>query len=79
MTDCERARKELEEYLHNELCSEDAADIRAHIDECDDCSKEHNVGVALSSALKSACKEAAPESLRTQLLARIRELQAKHS
>jgi hypothetical protein len=29
MTDCgcEKAKAELEEYLHNELCGEDAADI----------------------------------------------------
>lgn len=78
MTDCERAKRELEEYLHNELCSEDAADIRAHIEACDECSGEHNVGLALTQALKSACREAAPEDLRTQVLAKLRALQADH-
>jgi predicted anti-sigma-YlaC factor YlaD len=34
MTDCgcEKARAELEEYLHHELRREDAADIREHME-----------------------------------------------
>lgn len=75
---CDKARAELEEYIHHELRSEDAADIRAHIEGCDDCSGEHSVGVTLTVALKEACKEAAPEDLRSQVLARLREVQATH-
>ena len=50
MTDCgcEKAKAELEEYLHNELCSEDAADIREHVDHCEDCRSELRVGVAIT-------------------------------
>ena len=33
---CEKAKKDLEEYLHNELCSEEAADIREHMQNCPD-------------------------------------------
>ena len=52
---CEKAKKDLEEYLHNELCSEEAADIRAHMENCVDCSDEHRVGVVLTEAVKRAC------------------------
>lgn len=76
---CEKARAELEEYLHKELCSEDAADIRAHLDGCPDCAAEHTVGVQLTLALKEACKETAPEDLRDQVLSRLRVAQAAHS
>ena len=50
MTDCgcEKAKAELEEYLHNELRGEDAADIREHMENCSDCSGELRVGVVLS-------------------------------
>jgi len=36
MTDCgcTKAKAELEEYLHDELCREDAADIREHMANC---------------------------------------------
>lgn len=76
--DCEAARKTLEEYLHNELCSEDAADVRAHLAGCDECSAEHHVGVTLTTALQRGCREAAPEELRERLFARLRAARAEH-
>ena len=80
MTDCgcEKAKAELEEYLHNELCSEDAADVREHIEHCEDCSNEAHVGVVLTHVVQRACRETAPEDLRAQVLLRLREIQATH-
>lgn len=75
---CEKARRELEEYIHGELCAEDASDIREHLDGCGECRDEHTVGVTLSNALKGACKENAPEQLRDRILDAIREAQAHH-
>ena len=37
---CDKAKQALEEYLHNELCSEEAADIREHLEGCVDCTDE---------------------------------------
>jgi anti-sigma factor (TIGR02949 family) len=76
MTDCgcDKAKAELEEYLHNELCKEDAADIREHMANCDDCTGEARVGAVLTEAVKRACKETAPEDLRVQVLAQLRGL-----
>ncbi len=76
---CEKAKKSLEEYLHNELCKEDAQDICDHIETCPECSDEHRVGIVLKEAVQRACKEVAPEDLRDQVLARIRSIQAEHS
>ena len=69
MTDCgcEKARAELEEYLHHELNREDAADIREHVEHCADCQAELRVGVAITEVVQRACKEHAPEELRAQL------------
>lgn len=77
---CDKARKELEEYLHNELCSEDAADIRAHIAGCADCADEMQVGVVLTDVVERACKEdaVAPEQLRTLVMTRLRDIQSAH-
>ncbi len=76
MTDCgcEKAKAELEEYLHNELRSEDAADIREHMESCGDCAGELRVGVVLTEAVRRACKDTAPEELRVQVLGRLRML-----
>lgn len=76
--DCTEARAALEEYLHNELCAEDAADVRAHLDTCEECSAEHHVGETLTAALQGACKDRAPEELRERLLASLRAAQAQH-
>lgn len=72
---CEKAKAELEEYLHNELCSTDAADIREHLANCPECTTEHLVGQVLTEAVQRACKESAPEDLRNQVLARLRVAQ----
>ncbi len=77
MTDCgcDKAKQDLEEYLHHELLADEAADIREHLATCASCSSEHRVGLVLIDAVQRACRETAPEELRVQVLARIRELQ----
>ena len=80
MTDCgcDKAKAELEEYLHNELRGEDAADIHEHMEHCADCRAELRVGVAITEVVQRACRESAPEELRAQVLARIRSVQSGH-
>lgn len=80
MTDCGcvKAKKDLEEYLHNELCKEDAADIREHMDNCADCESELRVGVVLTEVVQRACTETAPEDLRAQVLQALRSMQSTH-
>jgi len=80
MTDCgcDKAKKDLEEYLHNELDKDDASDIREHLQNCPDCTGEHHLGVVLTEVVQRACKETAPEDLRTQVLLKLRSIQATH-
>ncbi|MHA6668893.1 alpha-ketoglutarate decarboxylase [Homoserinimonas sp. A447] len=77
MTDCgcEKAKAELEEYLHNELRKEDAADIADHMKNCIECSSEAEVGKVLTLAVQRACRETAPEDLRAQVLLKLRQIQ----
>lgn len=65
MTDCgcDKAKAELEEYLHRELSEQDFDDITEHLVGCDDCSQEHLVGLALTIRVRQACREKAPEEL----------------
>jgi anti-sigma factor (TIGR02949 family) len=76
--DCSKAKAELEEFLHDELRGADAADIREHMETCEDCTTDHRVGVVLIQAVQRACKEQAPEDLRTSVLAKLRAVQSTH-
>jgi anti-sigma factor (TIGR02949 family) len=78
MTDCgcDKAKAELEEYLHHELAKADAADIAEHIANCADCTGEAHVGIVLTQAVQRACRETAPADLRDQVLLKLRTLQA---
>jgi mycothiol system anti-sigma-R factor len=77
MTDCgcEKARAELEEYLHNELSRKELDDIVEHLANCGDCEGEHHVGVVLTEKVRRACKETAPADLRAQVLLKLHEAQ----
>jgi anti-sigma factor (TIGR02949 family) len=73
MTDCgcEKAKAELEEYLHRELSAQDFQDITDHLENCDDCSGEHLVGLTLTQKLQRACQEKAPSELHAAILAKL--------
>lgn len=80
MTDCgcAKARKDLEEYLRNEVCRTEHADIREHLQACPACQEEALVARTLTEVVARACKETAPEQLRDLVLARLRAEQATH-
>lgn len=80
MTDCgcDKARRDLEEYLRNEVCHTEHTDITEHLATCQACRDEALVARTLTEVVARACKETAPEDLRVQVLARLREVQATH-
>jgi len=77
MTDCgcEKARKDLEEYLRNEICTTEHSEIREHLENCPSCKDEALVARTLTEVVARACKETAPEELRAQVFARLRAVQ----
>lgn len=73
---CDKARNDLEEYLRNEVCKTQHADIREHLEHCPSCRDEALVARTLTDVVARACKETAPEVLRDQVLAQLRSAQA---
>ncbi|CAN5416133.1 hypothetical protein BH10ACT6_BH10ACT6_03430 [soil metagenome] len=73
MTDCgcDKAKAELEEYLHRELSDQDFRDVSEHLANCEDCTGEHLVGVTMTVKVQRACQETAPEELRSAILAQL--------
>ncbi len=74
MTDCgcDKAKAELEEYLHRELSNQDFVDVTDHLATCVDCSDEHLIGITLTARVQKACQEKAPDSLRAAVLSQLR-------
>ena len=70
MTDCgcDKAKAELEEYLHRELSHQDFRDVTDHLATCSDCSDEHLIGITLTAKVQQACQEKAPADLRQKVL-----------
>ncbi|GAA3898400.1 zf-HC2 domain-containing protein [Microbacterium invictum] len=75
---CDKAQKDLEEYLRNEVCKTQHSDIKEHLDNCPTCQQEALVARTLTEVVARACKESAPEELRNQVLSRLRAEQATH-
>lgn len=73
---CEKARRDLEEYLRNEVCSTEHTEIREHLENCQACKDEMLVAKTLTEVVARACKESAPEELRDLVLAKLRAAQA---
>lgn len=81
MTDCgcAKAKESLEEYLRNEICKVEASDIRDHLASCPECADEAKFSLTLTEVVQRACREEAPEDLRSQILGRLRTAQAEHA
>ena len=68
---CDKARKDLEEYLRHEVCKTQHSDITEHLENCEDCTGEHLVGLTITQKVQRACQETAPEELRLAILAKL--------
>ena len=71
-TDCAEVVLRLFEYVDHEAAEEEGRRIREHLDACGSCLREYERDLLLKQMVRRACnREAAPETLRAQILARI--------
>lgn len=76
MSDCEKAKANIYDLLRGELCAEESAPIRAHLEECPECRDERSVCVSLTKVVQRACDEerpACPEELRNAILGALKQ------
>lgn len=74
--DCKTLRAKVEELIRGELCGAQSAALRAHLALCHSCASEEDALQRLTAAVKRACAESAPESLRELILQQIEQLQS---
>jgi mycothiol system anti-sigma-R factor len=72
--DCEQALGRLFAYVDRELEPLDAAQVRAHIEDCRPCLDEMAVETMLKELVRRCCQEQAPADLRVKIHARLTEL-----
>jgi anti-sigma factor (TIGR02949 family) len=78
--DCEDERmKRIYEYVDGVLSREDVEDIKAHLQSCPDCAKEYTLECLIRTVVKRSCQEAAPETLKERILARISHVEAANA
>lgn len=69
---CDKAQANIYELLRGELCAEESAPIRDHIEQCADCKYEESVCAGLTTVVRRACEDerenCAPEDLRDAIL-----------
>lgn len=72
--DCAHARANLEELIRGELRETDCGPIREHLETCSECRDEQQVFEKLTVAVRRACEESAPSSLRDAVLGSLKDL-----
>jgi anti-sigma factor (TIGR02949 family) len=74
--DCQETKRQVHEFLHNELNESEIEDITAHLANCDSCEADYDMENLINGSIKEACDEAPPEELASRVLAEIRRIQA---
>ncbi|WP_053383505.1 anti-sigma factor family protein [Leucobacter celer] len=74
---CDKAKANLYELLRGELCAEESAPIREHLEQCSDCRTEESVCIRLTEVVRRACEDerdsnCPPEELRDAILKGLR-------
>jgi anti-sigma factor (TIGR02949 family) len=69
---CEKAKADLEEFLRDEMCQTERADIAEHVEKCPPCGEEKTTREVLTKKVKDSCCETAPEELTVRILTGLR-------
>ena len=70
--ECDRALRDLDEYVHQEMERTEYLAITRHLAECVDCADEYRVSLVLTEVVRRSCRDTAPDVLREQVLLQLR-------
>lgn len=73
--DCQETKRQVHEFLHNELNESEIDDITAHLANCDSCEADYDMENLINGSIKEACDEVPPAQLAERVLAEIRRIQ----
>ncbi len=71
---CEETKRQVHEYLHNELSTQEMEDITEHLAHCDSCESDFDFEVLFNNVVQRSCDEAPPAELAQRIVDRIRQM-----
>ena len=71
---CEETKKQVHEFVQQELSETEVADILGHIAHCDSCESDFDFEYAFNKVIRVSCDEAPPEELAQRIIDRIRAI-----
>ncbi len=71
---CEETKRQVHEFVQEELTASESEAILAHIAHCDSCEADYDFEFAFSKVIKQSCDEAPPRELADRILKRIRNI-----
>jgi mycothiol system anti-sigma-R factor len=75
--DCSEVLERVFFFIDNELPTADFSEIQHHLDECGPCLQKYDLERTVKALVQRSCSERAPDTLRTKVLMRIREVQVE--
>ena len=74
---CEETKRQVHEFVQEELTASESEAILAHIAHCDSCEADYDFEFAFSKVIKQSCDEAPPRELADRILKRIRNINSR--
>ena len=71
--DCEETKRQVHEYLHNQLNEGEMEAITAHLANCDSCDQDYSIEVVLNQVVIRSCDEAPAAELDERVMQRLRD------
>lgn len=72
--DCEETKRQVHEYLYNQLKDGEMEAITAHLANCDSCDADYSFEVMLNKVVIRSCDEAPAEELGERIMQRLRDV-----
>jgi anti-sigma factor (TIGR02949 family) len=71
---CEETKRQVHEFVQQELTPGEIEAIVGHIAHCDSCEADYDFEFAFSKIIKQSCDEAPPKELADRIVTRIRAI-----
>jgi anti-sigma factor (TIGR02949 family) len=73
--DCEEVKRNVHEFLHAQMQSDQQEDVTAHLANCESCEEHYDIEVVFNQVIQRSCDEAPAEELAQRVMQRLREVQ----
>ena len=72
---CDEVKRNVHEFLHAQMQSDQQEDITAHLANCESCEEHYDIEVVFNQVIQRSCDEAPAEELAQRVMKRLREVQ----